>query len=273
MKPRDYLLDLANHPHLRWVRPLLERLPLVRRIYSGWARTHPIDRLYGTETSGTIPVERLGVDMAIIPFIKAYGGSQPSIVRAALSVLPGLECYNFIDLGCGKGRALIVAAQFPFRRVLGVELSPKLVKIARANMTKVRQRYPGVSNIEVVEDNAASFLLPTGKIVLFIYHSFSEKLITELLENIERGLVRDIEHLFLVYYNPVWGTLFDRSRLLGRWYAEVLPYDPGELGFGPGKEETVVIWQSVRGALQPHHNDRNRRIVVDRALENAYLTG
>jgi SAM-dependent methyltransferase len=272
MRPRDYLLDLANHPNLRWVRPLLERIPLVRRIYSGWVRTHPIDRLYRTETSGTIPVAQLGVDAAIIPFIKAYGGSQPSIVRAALSVLPGLERYNFIDLGCGKGRALIVAAQFPFRRILGVELSPNLVRIARANMEKVRQHHPAASHIEVVEGNAVNFLLPAGKIVLFLYHSFGEQLISELLKNIERGLARDIEHLFLVYYNPVWGTLFDRSRLLGRWYAEVLPYDPEELGFGPGKEETLVIWQIVRGALQPHHGDRNRRIVVDINLENAYLS-
>jgi SAM-dependent methyltransferase len=271
MKLSDCLLDLAHHPRLRWVRPLLERLPIVRRIYSGWARTHPIDRLYGTDTSGIVPVTQLEVDSAIAPLISGYGGSQPSIVRRALAVLSGLERYSFIDLGCGKGRALIVAAQFPFRRVIGVELSPKLAGTARVNMAKMQPHHPEVPRIDVVEDNAVHFRLPAGKVVVFIYHSFGAQLVAELLENIERGLADDIEHLFVIYYNPVWGELFDRSRLLVRWYAEVLPYDPGELGFGPGREETVVIWQSVRGALPPQHTGRERRIVVDSALKNAEL--
>ncbi len=63
--------------------------------------------------------------------INLYIGSQPSIMRRALSALGPVERYDFLDLGCGKGRALIVAAEFPFRAITGVELSPALAAIAR----------------------------------------------------------------------------------------------------------------------------------------------
>lgn len=128
--------------HRPQTRQLLERTPLGSRFYKGWSRTHPIDRLYGIDTSGFVSVERLHVDPNLKHHMLPYAGSRPSIIRRAIASLPELDGYSFVDLGCGKGRPLLVASEFPFRHVVGVELSPDLCDIARKNATSIHRRFP-----------------------------------------------------------------------------------------------------------------------------------
>jgi SAM-dependent methyltransferase len=246
--------------HRPFVRRRLERLPVARRFYRGWARTHPIDLLYGVDTSGMVPVTDLRVDPALASHMSPYAGSQPSIIRGAIATLPDLAEHCFIDLGCGKGRPLLVASEFPFRRIVGVELAPDLVTVARANAASIRRHFPERPAIELVQDNAARFRLPAGKVVLFCYHSFDAEIFAQVVDAIEEGLAGPVEHLFVIYYNPVWGDLLDRSPVLKRWYAGTLPYHSSELGFGPDREDSVVIWQSVRNAYARNHAGSDRRI-------------
>ena len=93
------------------IKPLLERIPLARRIYSGWDRRHPFDIALGIEASGYLPVDDCTDDPALLAQINPYGGSQPSIVRTVLAGLPRPEAYAFVDIGCGKGRPLVVASE------------------------------------------------------------------------------------------------------------------------------------------------------------------
>ena len=253
--------------HRPRVRRSIERVPVVRRHYTGWLRTHPIDRLYGVDSSGIVPVEKLGVDPRVARHMSPYAGSQPSIVRRAIATLPDLEEHCFIDLGCGKGRPLVVASEFPFRRIVGVELAQDLVAVAHRNAAEIRRRFPARPPIEVVADDATRFPLPDGKVVLFIYHSFDAQFLFRVVAAAEVTLAGSLQHLFVVYYNPIWGAVLDRSPALQRWYAATLPYDSAELGFGPDREDSVVIWQSVRGAYPIRHPDCGRQIHIQNHIE------
>jgi SAM-dependent methyltransferase len=257
-RARAYASPLLDRPP---VRRLLEAVPVARNLYSGWSRTHPFDRSYGTDTSGFVPPERMGLDPALSRHMMPYAGSQPSIVRRAIAALPEQEGYCFVDLGCGKARPLLIASEFPFRRLVGVELSPDLANIARANAARIRRDFPGRPAIDIVEGDASRFMLPSGNIVLFVYHAFDADFVRLLVKNLEDGLSGPLEHLFVIYYNPVLGAELDASPALTRWYAETLPYDSSELGFGPDREDTVVIWQSRRGAAARAHAQSDRRIV------------
>lgn len=257
--------------HRPRTRRLLERTPLGPRLYKGWSRTHPIDRLYGIDTSGFVSVDRLHVDPTLTRHMLPYAGSQPSIIRRAIASLPELDGYSFVDLGCGKGRPLSVASEFPFRRVIGVELSPDLCNVARKNAAAIHRRFPERPPIDIVQGNAARFTAPAGKVVLFFYHSFDAEFIAHLAENLERSLAGSLEHLFVIYYNPVWGEVLDRSPALVRWRADTMRYDPSELGFGPDSEDTVVVWQSLRGAYPQKHAGSDRRILSNPARPRVEL--
>ncbi len=211
-----------------------------RRLTAGdWARPHPFDREHGIETSGCVPGYLIQAD------VSNYSGSQPSIVRRALEQIPGPERYALVDLGCGKGRVLAVASELPFRRVVGVELSPILAKAARRNATVLARRYPARTRIEVAVADAATFRLPDGPVVVFLFNPFGEETTRRLVAHVEADLAREDRDLYLVAYNPAWGEVFDASPHLRRWYADLIPYAESELGFGTDTSDTVVIWRNA----------------------------
>jgi len=224
------------------VRTVLARLPVARRIYDGWTRPHPFDALLGIDTSGSVAASVCAPERA--HEISAYGGSQPSIVRRTLHALPEHARYAFMDIGCGKGRPLVVASEFPFRRIVGVELSSMLAAIGRANAAAVTTRHPDRTPIEVDVGDATAVDAPADRVVYFLYHPFGRGLIEAFLRNVERHLDGPVEHAFIVYYNPVHGEVMDESARLVRWSSEMFPYSREEIGFGPDLADTVVVWQT-----------------------------
>jgi SAM-dependent methyltransferase len=244
------------------VKHCLEAIPYVSRVLPSYHRTHPFDRQYGIDTSGVVPVEMITSDKILSHKINPYGASQPSIIRRAITALGTTDDYEFIDLGCGKGRAMVVASEFPFRRIAGIELSPDLTKVARRNIATLQRRFPARPPLEAVEGNAITFPLPKAKLVLFFCHSFGEELLSQLISSLEAAISSGTGPIFFMYYNPVHGNVLDASRAFARWFADTLPYDKRELGFGPDTEDTVVIWQSVNGASATAHLHADRPIII-----------
>jgi SAM-dependent methyltransferase len=231
------------------VRRCVLRVPLVRRVYNGWWRQHPFDLANGTETSGFVPAQES--EAAMSEKIVFYAASQPSIVRATLARLPDIDHYAFVDLGCGKGRPLVVASEFPFPRILGIEIGRSLVDIARRNAAVIAQRYPRRTRIEVLHADATVAITPLRHVVYFMYHPFGEELVREFAMSLEAALRHDLEHAFLIYYNPVHGDVFDASRRLARWSTDRIPYATDELGYGPNLADNVVVWQTLPSIYPP----------------------
>ncbi len=245
------------------LKPRLERVPVLRRIYGGWSRSHPFDRSHGIDTSGFIPANECASGDLPAAQINFYSGSQPSIVRAALASLPEPARYAFVDIGCGKGRPLVVASEFGFERVLGVELAPHIAHIARANAAAIAAQHPDRTPIEILVGDATTVQPPGQRVVYFLYNPFSRPLVQRLVANVERQLQEGLQHAFFVCYNPVHGEVLDRSPHFARWSASTLRYAADELGYGPDIEDTVVIWQSLPEHYAPRAGARRRIGVSD----------
>ena len=259
------LASLIDRPALRRV---LEKLPGGRTLYpTGWDRVHPFDVLNGTDTSGRVPLEELSIDAAALEGAHLYGGSQPSVLRALLEKIPNPETFAFVDLGCGKGRPLFIATEFPFREVIGVELSPPLTAIAIRNAQIMSARYPERTAVSVVLGDATAFELPAGDVVLFLYNPFGESLIRKVVANVERALEDGTRRVFVVYYNPVFGTCFDESRRLSRRFAATLSYADDEVGYGPDNADPVIIWGPGDGQMVPGTEARIRVVTPEMRCE------
>jgi SAM-dependent methyltransferase len=170
-------------------------------------------------------------------------------LRRALAALPPVNSYTFLDLGCGKGRALLVASELPFRDVIGVELSASLAAIARRNAAIIARRDPQRTAVRIAEADASTFPIPAGDVVLFMYHPFGAELVAKVVRAVEAALVAERRSIFIIYYNPVAGHHFDVSRLLMRRFARMIPYAAEELGYGPDLDDAVVIWQGGTAPL------------------------
>ncbi|MEE4186070.1 MAG: class I SAM-dependent methyltransferase [Gammaproteobacteria bacterium] len=143
------------------------------------------DRRHRTDTDGMVPTRDLDIaDEAVKWQSNLYLGSPARVTRR---IIAGLDIdprqFTFVDYGSGKGRALFVAAEYPFREVVGVEISPALHAAASSNLT----RYQGgadVSKIRLWCGNALDFPLPAGNLVLHMYHPVGPDVLRQLLATI-----------------------------------------------------------------------------------------
>jgi len=227
-----------------FARRLLKNVTGMNLLYgSGWDVVHPFDRIHRTNTSGYVSADRLPAHESAREHAILYAGSQPSVLREALKALPSLETCTFFDLGCGKGRAVMVASEFPFRDILGVELSPDLAKVAERNAAMIAEHFPQRTAIRVAVGDASEFPIPSGDVVLFLYNPFGAELVAKLVHRIEAAFGAEHRSIYVIYYNPIAAHCFDSSSHLTRRFAREVPYAPEELSYGPDESDLVIIWQ------------------------------
>jgi hypothetical protein len=179
------------------------RRAFVRDLEHERALAREFDRTYGVDTAGESPLTALGV-----PPEKAgrgnglYRGIWPRIFHQALreTHLP-FEQFTFVDYGSGKGKALMLASAYPFRRILGVEFSPELHAVALKNLGTYRSSEQRCFGLESVCADALGWEPPTEPLLCFFFNPFDnptmERVLSRLAES-RRHAPRDI---YLLYVN------------------------------------------------------------------------
>ena len=155
----------------------------------------------------------------------------------------------------------MVASEFPFKEVIGVEWSSALVDLARRNLAIFRHRHPNCAPSRFENADAALFPFPAGDLVIFLYNPFGKEVIQRVVANVEAALNSGARSLFIIYYNPIFGACFDASPLLRRYYARTIPYAVAERGFGPDDADPVVIWQGGTNLPAKKGADTTIRII------------
>ena len=169
----------------------------------------PFDLECGTDTGGIVPLWKLELDSPNAAFGVKYQPSDEQEVRDAVGFLseePGNLV--FVDLGCGKGRALLVAAKLGFKQVIGVEFARELAEIARENVAKMN-----VANVSVVQSDAADFQFPESDMVVYLYNPFLSQVMEKVVANLKQSRAKKV---FVIYKVPNCRDLFDDSGFLTR---------------------------------------------------------
>src|ERR1700728_2166573 len=147
------------------------------------ASVHPFDLEYGTETSGLITGEELVSGRWNDLWNTAYYGISPSGLTQMLEALDlDWPRFTFVDLGSGKGRALLLASRFPFRQIVGVEISPDLSNVATTNIERFSAPWQTCHEIEPRVGDAAEFAYPSGPLVVFLYQPFLSPVLKKCLK-------------------------------------------------------------------------------------------
>jgi SAM-dependent methyltransferase len=168
---------------------------------------HPFDLEFGVRTSGLVAGRHLNSGQANDRHITAYYGVAPSVFRSILvrwrrcRPLAPIDEFTFIDVGAGMGRAILLASEYPFRAVLGVEMHPALARIARRNIALWRASGRARAPMRVNCCDAAGFDLPPGPCVAFLFNPFAGPVLRRMLMRWSRTLARRESHLDLLYVN------------------------------------------------------------------------
>lgn len=146
--------------------------------------------------------------------------------------------------------------------------------IAERNAHIVAQEHPERAPITVITGDALDIQnLPSGDLVLYLYNPFGQDLTERFLKNIEYALEQEKRAIYVVYYNPVWGQVFDRSPLLRRISATDTPCDAGEMDYGPDSSDVVIIWQDSDNAPSDVPIEASRSIVLTKSGFHTKLSG
>lgn len=177
----------------------------VRRIASfarglirpGWRNTlyRAEARVRGLDLTRHVSTEDLG----IAPNRGSpYGNSGGPDLARVLQALRPEPSSAIIDLGCGKGGALITMASFPFARICGVDLSADLLRVASENLRKC-----GLEGIELHCCDAADFADLDGFTHVYMYNPFPSPVMQAVMANLRASLTRRPRSLTIIYKNPV----------------------------------------------------------------------
>jgi hypothetical protein len=176
---------------------------------------HPFDAHHGTETSAIVEIPDLDLPDDRLSHASRY---QTAIVEVFNEILGALniphEEFVFVDLGSGKGRALLLASRHPFKEIVGVELSPTLHHTASHNIMVYRDELQLCHNIKTICADAAEFGVPEGKVVFYLFNPFDEVVMRSVLSNIERAFLQSRREMYIAYLKPAHRRVFDQSKLL-----------------------------------------------------------
>jgi hypothetical protein len=133
-----------------------------------------------------------------------------------LRAQPGFEFHDFlfIDLGSGKGRTLLMASDYPFRRIVGVELLPALDEAACDNLGRYKNEAQKCFALESTCADATVFPLPAEPIVLFLFNPFPESGLRRVIANLEKSLREHPRKVYVLYHNPLLEQVLGESAVL-----------------------------------------------------------
>jgi hypothetical protein len=141
-----------------------------------------------------------------------YQPIEPELFREMMAgLLIDFSRFTFIDIGSGKGRALLLACEFRFQRIIGIELLPELNDIARVNIRKFAESHDVQSIFEALCGDAAEFAFPREPLVVFLFNPLPESELKQVIANLENSLRQHTREAYVVYANPVWEEAIARS--------------------------------------------------------------
>ena len=122
--------------------------------------------------------------------------------------------FVFLDLGSGKGRTLLMAADYPFRRIVGVELLPALHQAAQQNLRKYRSESQKCFALEALCADATEFSFPAEPTVLYLFNPFPETGLKRMIANLEQSLREHPRAVYVLYHNPLLEQVLRESAAL-----------------------------------------------------------
>ncbi len=210
------------------------------------------DRALGIDTAGIIAPEQLDFaperTQSSAPYQASPARITRHVIRQIASRLPGA---TFVDVGSGKGRVVIIASEYGFSEVIGIELSPQLCGIAVENIARHGSSRRVLAPITMLNIDATEFQIPAGPCVFFFFSPFTQTVMREVVVRLERSLEHVPRKVFVIYceienypgqLEALHGDVFDR---------EVFDFErlrdlPRDRSARPGF--SVVIFESKLGA-------------------------
>ena len=146
-----------------------------------------------------------------------YQPIEPALFHEIVNSLAiDFRQFTFLDIGSGKGRALLLAAGYPFRRVIGIELLPELNAVAEDNVRKVPEDKRTCGEVRALCGDATQFVFPAEALVIFLFNPLPEAGLQKVIENLTASLRENPRPGYVIYASPVFEAIVAACSVLTR---------------------------------------------------------
>ena len=202
-----YILKLPRKKiinHIRW-----------RKKLSARKKEIALDEKYGIDTVERVEWYDIQAESVNLKYAESYEATLWIDFDKMLAPFDlSYKEMTFIDLGAGKGRAVLIAASLPFDNITGVELSEKLADIAKENIKKFPKENVRCKQIDIICLDVVEYDFPKGGLVIYLFNPFEEPVMEQVIENLRKAYEADKRPVLVIYKHPLYEHLWKKEKFL-----------------------------------------------------------
>ena len=171
---------------------------------------YTFDLKYGTDTMSWVSLKDIDIDSENVERGVDYQPTRALALRSLFSKLKLPKSYTLLDIGSGKGRVLLLGAEYGFRKVRGVEFASELCRIAERNSDIFQNKFGNQTNFETIETDASKFQFHDDENVIFMFNPFDDIVTEKVADNLAESLERQPRPCCLIYRNALYRDIIER---------------------------------------------------------------
>jgi len=160
------------------------------------------ERKYGIHTTGADELKKTAASGVDISHPTVYMPATYLLLEEVFTKLPPVARKHFLDIGCGKGRALCVALHHGFKKVSGIDFSKEFCEIAGTNLAATKKIFPSAET-SIIHADAANFKIPGDADCIFFFNPFDKVIMCEVAKNILDSYKKNPRTVYIIYLNPL----------------------------------------------------------------------
>ena len=169
------------------------------------------DLVHGTETLARIAPQNLETDSTNKGQATYYGATRARPLVKLLQHLDLPTSGGFVDFGSGKGRVVLIAAEYGFKKVVGIDFSEPLCQMARKNLETFRRSRTLQSEVVIVHSDVVLYPIQSDETTFFLYDPFSAEVLGQVLQNLRQSLAKHPRQIWVIYNSPRYHDVMERS--------------------------------------------------------------
>lgn len=182
------------------------------------------ERKYHIDTLRLDDLKSLTVTGDYLQHAEIYQGASYYLLENIFIKLKELHAKDgFLDIGCGKGRTMVVASHFGFKNITGIDFAIELCREARQNCEQITQHFPS-TYWNVIHNNAADFIPASNIHVILFFNPFNHVIMNKAMGNIVKSLKNKPRKVWIVYINPQHKTTITQNGFKEVYYIKKMPF-------------------------------------------------
>lgn len=181
------------------------------------------EKKYNIDTTGADELKNISKKGIDISHATIYMPVSYLLLEEIFRQIPLTSAKHFLDIGCGKGRAMCVAAHHGYNIITGVDFSKQLCEKALTNLQRTKEKFPSLQ-YSVITKDAMNFEIPADVDCIFLFNPFDVVIMSAVVSNIMESVHEHPREIIVAYANPLYEDLFLEEGFVEIFHTKEMKY-------------------------------------------------